>query len=153
MRDRNNKAQKSDWETKPMPKENVAVFLQHEFSLDDYEKLQYGFIPKQQEDKWFIYFEDNKIYCHRSWTGFCVYIVKLEVAQRKSKIVKITINRDRDQYSEKDNDWDCRFVVYLINLLLLNKSNPYPEKEDIDPEKSAVQQWTQVGRAMFEEEE
>ena len=153
MRERNNKAQKSDWKTEPMPREHITVTFQHEFSLDDYEKLQYGFIPKQMEDKWFIYFEDNKIYCYRSWTGFCVYIVEFEVTQRNSKIVKITINRDREQYSETDNNWDCQFIVYLINLLLLKKKTPYPEKKDLDPETSAVQQWSQVGRAMLEEGE
>ena len=149
-----NKAHKSDWDRRePMPEESTTVSFHHEFSHEDYEKLQYGFIPEQMEDKWFIYFEDNKLYCHRSWTGFCLYIVEYEVSENSSQIVKITTNRDREQYTETDDNWDCQFVVYLINLLLLHKPTPYPEKEDIDPEISAVQQWSQVGRAMLEEEE
>jgi hypothetical protein len=149
-----NKAQKSDWDRyEPIPDEHVVISFQHEYSLEDYDKLQYGFIPQQQEDKWFIYFEDNKLHCQRSWTGNCLYIVEFEVTEKSSKIVKVTANRDREQYTERDNNWDCQFVVYLINLLLLHKPTHYPEKGDIDPEISAVQQWSQVGRAMFEEGE
>jgi len=148
-----NKAQKSDWERcEPMPEEHVVLSFQHEYSPGDYEKIQYGVIPEQMEDKWFIYFEENKLHCHRSWTGNCLYIAEFEVSERSSKITKLTVNRDREQYTERDNNWDCHFVVYLINLLLLHKPTPYPEKGDIDPEISAVQQWSQVGRAMFEED-
>lgn len=150
---KDNKALKSDWKTEPMPKEHVVLSFPHEFSPEDYEKLQFGVIPRQMEDKWFIYFEDNKLYCHRSWTGYCIYIVEFEVSEKSSQIVKITVNRDKEQYSETDNKWDLDFIVYLINLLLLKKHTPYPEKEDVDPETSAVQQWSDVGRAMLGEEE
>ena len=147
------KALKSDWDRyEPMPEEHVVLSFQHEYSPGDYEKIQYGVIPEQMEDKWFIYFEENKLHCHRSWTGNCLYIAEFEVSERSSKITKLTVNRDREQYTERDNNWDCHFVVYLINLLLLHKPTPYPEKDDIDPETSAVQQWSQVGRAMFEED-
>lgn len=35
-----------------------------------------GLIPGAMEDKWFLYLEDNKFYCHQSWTGYCAYIVE-----------------------------------------------------------------------------
>ena len=95
----------------------------------------------------------NKLYCHRSWTGNCLYIVEFEVNEKSSQIVKVTVNRDREKYTERDNNWDCQFVVYLINLLLLHKPTPYPEKEEIDPDIAPLQQWSQVGRAMLGEKE
>lgn len=42
----------------------------------EYARLSLGLIPEEMEDKWFIYLEDNKLYCHRSWTGLCAYIVE-----------------------------------------------------------------------------
>ena len=151
---KNKKAQKSDWDKcGPMPKEHVVLSFQYEYSSEDYEKIQYGVIPEQMEDKWFLYFEDNKLHCYRSWTGNCLYIVEFKVSEESSQIVKLTVNRDREQYTERDDNWDCHFVVYLINLLLLKKPTPFPQKEDVDPDTSAVQQWSLVGRAMFEEGE
>jgi len=147
------KAQKSDWdELQGIPKEHSVKLFEHEFSLEDYRKIQYGLIPEVMEDKWFIYFEDNNLYCHRSWTGFCVYIVEFEVSEKSSQIKKISINRDKAQYSETDDNWDCHFVVYLINLLLLNKSYPYPVKEGTSSGIASLQQWSQVGRAMLKDE-
>lgn len=140
------KARKTSWgKCKPMPKENIVITFHHEFSHNDYEKLQYGIVPQEMEDKWFIYFEDDKLYCYRSWTGYCIYIVDFQ----GSSINKVTINRDREQHTETDNDWDCQFVVYLINLLLLHKQSPYPREKDIDSDTAPIRQWNQMGRAMF----
>lgn len=150
---KNKNALKSGWKTEPMPEEHVVLPFQYEFSSDEYDRLQCGSIPEQMEDKWFIYFKDNKLYCHRSWTGFCIYIAEFEVSEESSKIIKVTVNRDGEQYSERDNNWDCQFLVYLIDLLLLHKDARYPEKKDIDPDTAVLQQWSQVGRAMLGEEE
>lgn len=118
------KTKKTDWKTEPMPKEHIVLSFQHEFSSEEYENLQIGIIPQQMEDKWFIYFEGNKLYLHRSWTRLCIYIVEFEVNEKSSQIVKVIVNRNKNQYSETDNNWDCQFVIYLINLLLLNKPSP-----------------------------
>ena len=53
-----------------------------------------------------------------------IYIVEFEVNEKSSQIVKVIVNRNKNQYSETDNNWDCQFVIYLINLLLLNKPSP-----------------------------
>ena len=151
---KNKRAKKTDWKTEPMPKEHIVLSFLHQFSVKEYEKLQQGFVPDQMEDKWFIYFEDNKLYFHRSWVGFCIYIVEFEVGEKSSQIVKVIVNRDKNQYSETDNKWDLEFVVYLINLLLLNKSAHYPEKQgEIDSDADTLHQWSQVGRKMLESKE
>lgn len=45
-------------------------------SAKGYTQLSMGLIPGAMEDKWFLYLEDNKLYCHQSWTGYCAYIVE-----------------------------------------------------------------------------
>ena len=41
--------------------------------------IKKGVIPKAMEDKWFIYYDtsENKLYLHRSWTGFLMYVVQV----------------------------------------------------------------------------
>ena len=29
------------------------------------------------EDKWFSYMDGNTLYAHRSWTGYCIYIIEI----------------------------------------------------------------------------
>jgi hypothetical protein len=37
-----------------------------------------GCIPRDMDDRWFIYLEGEWVHLHRSWTGFCIYQVRLE---------------------------------------------------------------------------
>ena len=71
------RAVKSDWVTKPMEQPVKRIPLRGlRLSAKEYAQLSLGLIPEEMEDKWFIYLEDNKLYCHRSWTGLCAYIVE-----------------------------------------------------------------------------
>lgn len=46
-------------------------------SQEEFERVAQGLVPEEMEDKWFLYFEDGKLYCHRSWNGECIYIVDI----------------------------------------------------------------------------
>ena len=74
-------AKKGDWKTTNMPEKNKTVPLNVGFSDEQMGKIKSGFIPEEMEDKWFIYYveEEQSLYLHRSWTGFCVYIVQFKV--------------------------------------------------------------------------
>ena len=148
------KADQSDRDGyEPMPKEHISLRVKKTYSIGELKKIRLGVIPQQMEDKWFIYFEDNKLYCHRSWTGFCIYIAEFSVNKTDCSINNIIVNRDREQYSESDNSYDCKLLFYLIDLLLLKKMSEYPLKEDLDSDEQIMSQWSNVGRAMFDENE
>ena len=59
---------------------NKTVELNVGYSVHEMEKIKFGFVPRDMDDKWFIYYaEDEEIlYLHRSWTGFCVFMVKFK---------------------------------------------------------------------------
>lgn len=146
----NNKIVKqTDWQNLPMPEEHKVLPCKQTFNPVEYVKLQDGYLPEVMEDKWFIYFKNNKLYCHRSWTGYCYYIVEFEVCGDSYQIANIVVNRNSEQCSETDDLWDMEFVVYVINLLLLRKPASYPQKKGIDPANTALQQWGHVDRAML----
>ena len=68
-------AKKSDWQTSEMPVQHTTFTIKRKISKTEMEKLKLGNIPQEMEDKWFWYFENGKLYAHRSWTGFCIYIL------------------------------------------------------------------------------
>ena len=61
--------------------------------------------------KWFWYMEGNTLYAHRSWTGFCVYIIEFSPDGNN----KVTVNRDSSQYTCTSVDEDRKTLNELLN--------------------------------------
>jgi hypothetical protein len=92
------KVKKGDWHTEQMPSENTILSIQKTFAPEEYGELQKGILPEQMEDKWFIYFEDDRLYFHRSWTGYCTYIAEFEKMEDGYRISRAIANRNKSQY-------------------------------------------------------
>jgi hypothetical protein len=84
------------------------------------------------EDKWFLFFEDDTLFFHRSWTGFCVYEVHFE----GSTATHAVVNRDPEQYRATDDDRDQQLIHHLIQVLLLGQPANYPPRPDLDPRRT-----------------
>ncbi len=105
---------KTDWNIKEMPKRTKNFTLQNDLTETEMEKLRKGHIPQEMEDKWFSYFEDGKLYIHRSWSGLCVFIV--EFYEDK---MSVTVNRDPKQFKSDDLEQDKNLVYGLMHGVLL----------------------------------
>ena len=69
---------RNDWKTTPAEGPVKSLDLKGMYlTPEQYERVIQGHIPEAMEDKWFIYFENGTLYCHRSWTGDLVYLVEL----------------------------------------------------------------------------
>ena len=93
----------TDWDIKPMPERHEEFILKRDMSMEELEILKRGHIPEQMEDKWFWYYQDGILYAHRSWTGFCVYMVKIDFERCEHRVI---VNRDDSQYAEKSIEAD-----------------------------------------------
>lgn len=58
------------------------------------------------------------------------------------------VNRDPEQYSETSDERDAEMISYLVDVLLLRRDAVFPNDEP-SPEKQALTNWSQVGRAML----
>ena len=112
-------AKKSNWKTFDMSDRNEKFVLKRRFTDKQMEILHYGNIPREMEDKWFWYMEGNTLYAHRSWTGFCVYVIEFGEGDEH----QVTVNRNPEQYSQtnvsedivtlnKLLDWWCKYDYY-----------------------------------------
>ena len=143
-------AKPSDWKTESLPVQRTTINLDRTFTTKEMERIQAGLIPEQMEDKWFIYWRENRLFFHRSWTGYCIYMVQFSNIDGSCKMVEADVNRDSKQYSETSDKQDELMISYLIDALLLQKDTDFPCKEQ-DSEKEAISKWSQVGRAMLGE--
>jgi hypothetical protein len=141
-------AKESDWQTQPLPSQRSTIPVDRRFSSAEIQRLRSGLVPEEMEDKWFIYWQDDTLFLHRSWTGFCVYVVRFAPEGDAYRMVEAEVNRDPEQYRETNDDRDARMISYLIDVLLLGRQADFPSDEPVS-EKTALQQWSQVGRAML----
>ena len=143
-------ATKTDWQTQELSSTHRTVRLDRTFSPPETRRLRSGLVPGQMEDKWFIYWQDDALYFHRSWTGFCIYAVRFETDGDSCRMFEADLNRERSQYSQTDDEHDAAMISYLIDVLLLDREADFPT-DAADRGEAALEQWSQVGRAMLDE--
>lgn len=106
------RATESDWDIKPMPDENKIFELNRKFTKSEIEILKTGHIPNEMEDKWFWYCSENKLYAHRTLTGYCVYIIEFN---HKTNVHTVTVNACPKQHIVKDLEKEANFLNGLLN--------------------------------------
>ena len=129
-----------------MPEKRTTIPLDRSFSKDEIQQIQMGVIPEEMEDKWFVYWQDDTLFFHRSWTGFCVYVVRFVCDDDGATATEADLNRDPEQYKNTDDQYDADMIPYLVNVLLLKRPAPFPSKSSSGI-RAALEQWSQVGRA------
>lgn len=75
-------ATRDDWPNlKPLDHQHaVLIDLALSFSGRQMHNLRRGFIPEDQDQKWFLWFEHDTLHIHRSWTGFEIFEVHFDPA-------------------------------------------------------------------------
>lgn len=123
-------AKRDDWRIQEMPSTYKIPFFEglysHEkfyqedfdrlYSQEEFEKIAAGVIPKQMEDKWFIFYEEPWLYFHRSWTGFCIFEVRFELVTEGVKLAEIHINCSDTQCWGIDDERDIAFITSILDL-------------------------------------
>ena len=139
-------AKPTDWKALPMPEMQTRIDLGFLCDKNQVILIKRGVIPREMEDKWFIYWKDDELHFHRSWTGFCVYKVRFDCEDMGAAAVSATINRDPDQYTNTDDEYDAKMIAYLIDVVLLRRPSRFPSRSQSNT-KRALEQFSQVGRA------
>ena len=75
-------------------------------------------MPKSMDDWWFIYYQDDWLYFHRSWTGFCIYEVKLKITEVGADIDEAWVSGDLKYYRSMGRDEDINILLDLIEYKL-----------------------------------
>jgi hypothetical protein len=106
---------------RPLPRLRVQIPFERSFTESEFSRLKRGFVAESMEDRWNILFKDPWLTFVRSWTGFCVYKVRLEVNDGGCRIAMALANRDKRQYGITDARQDVEILSFLIDHLLLDR--------------------------------
>lgn len=94
------------------------------FSMDDFEKIRRGLIPREMEDKWFIYCDGFELFLHRSWTGKGVF--QIEFKQDSSGILVERACCAKAFADKVGVTFAAELVRCLIRNHLLDGKLPFP---------------------------
>ena len=106
-------AQQSSWKIIPIPDlHKIVVPYNRTFTTKEYERIKFGVVPMAMEDKWFAYFENDRLYWSRSWTGHGVFEVYFDRLSKEAVITKVIANNDPELIKGNPN-----FASILDDLL------------------------------------
>jgi hypothetical protein len=88
------------------------------FNEEQYQKLILGLKPKEMEDRWRIYFEDDTLCFLRSWTGFTIFNAKIIKENDFYYIKEFFAERNPDKYKNTNDYYDINIISELINKIL-----------------------------------
>ncbi|HCR9779068.1 TPA: NUDIX hydrolase [Pseudomonas aeruginosa] len=134
-------ARRTDWQSKFMPAARVIVPLETRYSLQEMATIIRGSLPNSQDDKWFIFYEDGVLHCHRSWTGICIFRVHFRPCDSGWQAWQVEINRHSGQYTATDEHEDLALLDTIIEHLLIHG----PVEPTVDGFAQALLQSTQPG--------
>lgn len=110
-------ATRSAWKTLPMPTERTRLEFRLTLSEAQFERVQRGVVPAFMEDRWFAYVENDCLFLHRSWTGFCIYTLRFLKQADGWTVCEIWANRDDGQYKMDDAAADARRLTDAFRYL------------------------------------
>lgn len=102
-----------------MPKKRALLEFRRHFSHTEFELLSFGKIPKQMEDKWFIFLEDPWLFFHPSWTGDCIFQLRLQCDEHGHEVAEAWVNRDTQTYNSAGPASEIELLSRLVDKLLL----------------------------------
>jgi hypothetical protein len=110
-------ASRRDWSNLPLPLNHKRIALDVRLSKEESENLKLGFVPRMMEQKWFVYFEGNTLYEHRSWTGFCRSRIHFAADGDGLRAIYADVNREERQYQNRDDVQDRADIEGHIRYL------------------------------------
>ena len=108
-------ATKDSWKIEPMSELYAELNLNIKLTSTELEKLKRGHIPEAMEDHWFMYYDNKKLYFHRSWTGICIFVADI---LDSGEIYHAIVTRNENKYKSKNNEKDTYLLEYLIYNLI-----------------------------------
>lgn len=87
------KANRQSWKIDESKHTLVDLVIEQEkFTIDEMEKIKLGLIPKSMDDRWFVFFEENKLFIYRSWSGKLIYVCKFSEDSQSPQLISGQLN-------------------------------------------------------------
>jgi hypothetical protein len=114
-------ARRGQWKHTPVPQPQSIPPPSKRWTQAEWTQIKQGFVPAAMEDKWFAFVEDDRLYLHRSWTGFGVYEAQFASEDRGWAIAEALVAGDHDTYRRGSDAYESLQLELLIDAGLLRR--------------------------------
>lgn len=111
-------ARTARWHLTPRPEARAAVGYEATFTRAELERIARGFEPESMDDKWVIVADGDRVAFHRSWTGDCIFELRLEPTKDGARVASSWVSRGGGYASAGIED-DRRTLDALVRNFLL----------------------------------
>ncbi|MFB6439843.1 hypothetical protein ACFCVY_24170 [Streptomyces sp. NPDC056411] len=102
---------------RPMPDVPGRVW-----SESEWQRIQLGYRAASMDEKWTIYAEDDRLFLHRSWTGYLMYEATFaKVDGGGWRITSALVESDPERYRSASADYDRITLELVISAVLLDE--------------------------------
>lgn len=108
-------ADRNSWKNSPPPIEREEFKVAWTFPTAMGARMTAGHIPEGMDDRWFILMDDGWLLFHRSWTGSCIFGLKVNDQPEGISISEGWVSRKADEYSSTDIENDIDLAERLLN--------------------------------------
>lgn len=111
-------AQRGDATLLPLPEARATLSADsfaRTYTPVQFAWLKQGVVPREMEDKWFVFYEAPWLYLHRSWTGYAIFQARFEERAAGVTLVEALVNQDPAQYTERDLAAAARYLLGLLD--------------------------------------
>jgi len=95
------------------------------FCTEEVQRLENGLVPREMEDKWFVFLESPYFFLHRSWTGAPVYRVKLTHTSCGAEVKETLLSREQAGAKNTEASHEAKLLDFIISNLLLCQRKPF----------------------------
>lgn len=121
-------AKPEHWKHEPLS-DATPIPYRATFSAAQFECLKRGLIPRDMEDKWFVYLDQLQLFFHRSWTGQAVYRVALEGRGNEYEVTKA--EGSLEVVGHSGPEYHSQLLDFLVRNLLLGENTPFPRPQGL----------------------
>jgi hypothetical protein len=94
------------------------------WSDEAWQVIRQGIMPRDMDDRWIAFVEDDRLYLHRSWTGYGVYEAGFVRNQDGWIIAELVVCGDRSRYRRSTDAYESAYVEFIISAVLLGDHDP-----------------------------
>ena len=141
------KAVASDWKREPFL-DGEKIPLDLDVKEEEFASVENGVVPKEMEDKWFIYYEEPFLFLHRSWTGQPVYKVEFEKTGETYQVKEALLSSELLEGA--DFNYQGKLLRFILGNIVLNRNYDFPMPKGLKEKMPGVYQHHMSGTGYRE---
>ena len=128
-----NRASRDSWKTEPLTDPQPIPAPERVWTDEEMDSIRLGYAPQMMEEKWFMFMEGNRLFAHRSWTGFGIYAATFASTEGGHVIESVVVTGDDTKHLRSSDEAESATLEMLIDSHLLQMPLSEEQRDGNDP--------------------